>query len=234
MRLLIGVICEPARHRRDRGGGDHLGGPFQRGGGSGDHVHGVQWHDFTRRRLRLGLGADLGTAINPVLEGATGPDPAAKRLPLGDLVNRFLGVAVALAVLPYMGYSRFPGSSRTMSRAVADFHTAFSIFRQWFFPGPAAFRSAAGAVDAIAYRCSRSRCSCLDPSAQKNSCGRAGGRVREALRMTDVVEGMLSGLKDALERPIAARSARPGGKDDVYNKLNTAIKRISQGLTQKI
>ena len=31
----------------------------------------------------LVLGANLGTAINPVLEGSTGPDPAAKRLPLG-------------------------------------------------------------------------------------------------------------------------------------------------------
>ena len=51
----------------------------------------------------LVLGANLGTAINPVLEGATGPDPAAKRLPLGNLVNRVIGVAVALALLPYLG-----------------------------------------------------------------------------------------------------------------------------------
>ena len=47
--------------------------------------------------LALVLGANLGTAINPMLEGATGSDPAARRLPLGNLINRLVGVAVALA-----------------------------------------------------------------------------------------------------------------------------------------
>src|SRR6202000_955860 len=51
----------------------------------------------------LVLGANLGTAINPVLEGSTGTDPAARRLPIGNLINRALGVAVALAALPVLG-----------------------------------------------------------------------------------------------------------------------------------
>jgi phosphate:Na+ symporter len=45
------------------------------------------------------LGANLGTAINPVLEGPSGADPAARRLPVGNLLNRVIGVAVALAFL---------------------------------------------------------------------------------------------------------------------------------------
>jgi len=40
----------------------------------------------------LVLGANLGTAINPILEGNTGSDPSAKRVPLGNLVNRLIGV----------------------------------------------------------------------------------------------------------------------------------------------
>src|ERR1051325_5731131 len=36
----------------------------------------------------LVLGANLGSAINPLLEGATGHDPAARRLPIGNLINR--------------------------------------------------------------------------------------------------------------------------------------------------
>src|SRR5882757_5005689 len=48
----------------------------------------------------LVLGANLGTAINPVLEGGAGDDPAARRLPLGNLINRVLGVVIALAMLP--------------------------------------------------------------------------------------------------------------------------------------
>src|ERR1700722_6021931 len=48
----------------------------------------------------LVLGANLGSAINPVLEGVSGDDPVARRLPIGNLLNRLLGVVVALALLP--------------------------------------------------------------------------------------------------------------------------------------
>src|SRR5580698_4021615 len=51
----------------------------------------------------LVLGANLGTAINPVLEGATGNNRAAKRLPFGNLINRVIGVACGVAALPYVG-----------------------------------------------------------------------------------------------------------------------------------
>ena len=40
----------------------------------------------------LVLGANLGTAINPVMEGTAGDDPAAKRLPVGNILNLVLGV----------------------------------------------------------------------------------------------------------------------------------------------
>src|SRR3954447_16262441 len=50
----------------------------------------------------LVLGANLGTAINPILEGGAGDDPAARRLPLGNLINRVIGVAIALALLPVL------------------------------------------------------------------------------------------------------------------------------------
>ena len=42
----------------------------------------------------LVLGANLGTAINPVLEGVSGDDPVARRLPIGNLLNRALGCVV--------------------------------------------------------------------------------------------------------------------------------------------
>src|SRR5206468_627804 len=46
----------------------------------------------------LVLGANLGTALNPLLEGAAGGDPAAKRVPVGNLLNRLAGVALGLAM----------------------------------------------------------------------------------------------------------------------------------------
>jgi phosphate:Na+ symporter len=179
----------------------------------------------------LVLGANLGTAINPVLEGATGPDPAAKRLPLGNLVNRLLGAAVVLAVLPYVGtaLARFEPNN---ARAVADFHTAFNlVLALLFFPFLQPFarllaRWMPSRIDAAdpgvpLY---------LDPSARKIPVVALGDAAREALRMTDVVEGMLSGLKDALEKANRRQISEARRQDDVLDKLNTAIKRYITGL----
>jgi Na/Pi-cotransporter len=51
----------------------------------------------------LVLGANLGSALNPLLEGATGSDPAAKRVPAGNLLNRLVGVVLGLALLNWIG-----------------------------------------------------------------------------------------------------------------------------------
>src|ERR1700753_2954833 len=42
--------------------------------------------------LALVLGAHLGSAINPVFEGARRDDPASYRLPVGNLINRLVGI----------------------------------------------------------------------------------------------------------------------------------------------
>jgi phosphate:Na+ symporter len=69
-----------------------------------------------------------------VLEGVTGTDPAAKRLPLGNLVNRLIGVAIGLVLLPYIGVWMVTFEPNN-ARAVADFHTAFNlILALLFFP----------------------------------------------------------------------------------------------------
>ena len=76
--------------------------------------------------LAMALGANLGAALNPWFEGAADADPAAKRVPLGNLLNRAVGVAVALAFLPAI--SRFLVTVEPdNARLVADFHTAFNL-----------------------------------------------------------------------------------------------------------
>jgi phosphate:Na+ symporter len=47
----------------------------------------------------LVLGANIGTAINPIIEGGAGNDPAAKRLPLGNLATRAIGIVICLPFL---------------------------------------------------------------------------------------------------------------------------------------
>src|SRR6185437_10847746 len=74
----------------------------------------------------LVLGANLGTAINPVLESSTGSDPASRRLPIGNLLNRIVGCVVALALLGPIGRLLVTLEPQA-GRAVADFHTAFNL-----------------------------------------------------------------------------------------------------------
>src|SRR5438045_6029377 len=82
----------------------------------------------------LVLGANLGTALNPLLESGVGGDPAAKRLPIGNLVNRIVGCALALALLNWIGPALMTIEPNA-GRAVADFHTGFNIvLALLFFP----------------------------------------------------------------------------------------------------
>jgi phosphate:Na+ symporter len=173
----------------------------------------------------LVLGANLGTAINPVLEGATGDDPAAKRLPLGNLFNRMIGVGLALILLPHVAplvVTLEPNDAR----AVADFHTAFNIVLALvFFPllSPYAALLRRWLPTRIS-PADPSRPLYLDPSAREAPVVALGGAAREALRMTDVLEGMLQGLRDALDKPDRRQISEVKRADDILDKLNAAIK----------
>jgi phosphate:Na+ symporter len=171
------------------------------------------------------LGANLGTAINPVLEGATSSDPASKRLPLGNLLNRVLGVSVALAALPYVG-PWMMAIEPDNSRAVANFHTIFNlILALLFFPLLKPYA-------ALLRRWLPARISAGDPgnpmyldrSAQETPVIALGAAAREALRLADVLETMLQGVRDAFEKPDRRQISETKRLDDVLDKLNTAIK----------
>ncbi|SOE98442.1 Na/Pi-cotransporter [Burkholderia sp. OK233] len=74
----------------------------------------------------LVMGANLGTAINPVLAGTAPYDPILKRLPVGNLLTRVTGVVLALAALGPIG--RFMVTMEPdNARVVADFHTLFNV-----------------------------------------------------------------------------------------------------------
>ena len=72
------------------------------------------------------LGANIGSAINPVLEG-TGGDPVKLRLPVGNLATRLVGAAIAAAVP--RADRRLAGAARAgdPGRLAANFHTAFNL-----------------------------------------------------------------------------------------------------------
>ena len=173
----------------------------------------------------LVLGANLGTAINPCLEGAAGDDPVARRVPIGNLLNRLGGVAIALVLLDPIG--RFMVTVETdNSRAVADFHTLFNlllaalslpllpVFAAWLR------RLLPARIDLA----DPSRPLYLDPAARETPVVALGGAAREALRLADVLEAMLTGLRDVLEHDDRRRAGETKRLDDVLDSLDAAIK----------
>ncbi len=174
----------------------------------------------------LVLGANLGTALNPLFEaGAANGDPAAKRLPIGNLLNRAVGCILGLALLGTLGpwlVSLEPNASR----AVADFHTFFNLaMAALFFPvlGPLA-RLLRRMLPASAVPADPSRPVYLESSALEIPAVALAAASREALRMADVLETMLHAALEALDRGDRKRIAETRRLDDVLDRLNGAIK----------
>src|SRR3569623_671397 len=70
------------------------------------------------------LGANLGTAINPLLAaGAATPD--ARRLQLGNLGNRIVGIALTLLAVGPL--AKALGGAMSPAHAVAAFHLGFNL-----------------------------------------------------------------------------------------------------------
>jgi phosphate:Na+ symporter len=173
----------------------------------------------------LVLGANLGTAINPLLESGVGGDPAAKRLPIGNLANRIVGCALALAALGWISRQMVTFEPDT-ARAVADFHTGFNIvLALLFFPILTPFaRLLIRALPSRINTADPSQPVYLDGAARETPSVALAGAAREALRMVDVFEEMLRGAIDSLDRGDRKRVSETKRMDDVLDRLDRAIK----------
>lgn len=178
----------------------------------------------------LVMGANLESAINPVLEGVSG-DWSTRRVAVGNLLNRLLGVVVGLVLLdtiaPWL-VTIDPDSSRV----VADFHTGFNVvLAVLFLPMLRPFAM-------LLERLLPKRADISDPSLPRylNAGARETPMIalanasREALRMVDVLETMLQGVDAALQgrdRRVLIEMRR---QDDMLDCLNTAIRNYITGL----
>ena len=172
----------------------------------------------------LVLGANLGTAINPCLENAAA-DPAARRVPVGNLLARIVGVCLALAMLGPVG-RLMVAVEPDAERAVADFHTLFNLVLA------AAMLPVLPAYAVLLRRLLPARIDPADPSrplyldaaAAEVPVVALGAAAREALRLADVLEAMLTGLRDTLQHGERRRIAETRRLDDVLETLNGAIR----------
>ena len=175
--------------------------------------------------IALALGANIGTAINPVLEGGA-HDPAARRLPLGNLLSRIAGVLAVLAIYPWVT-PLVTGIENVPARAIADFHTGFNlVLALLLFPVLTPYarlleRLIPAHPDAAGPDVPRY----LEPvTAGVSVAVMLGGASREALRLSDVLEEMITGLRDALTNPDRRQIEKTRQLDDRLDGLNRAIK----------
>ncbi|TCR67871.1 Na/Pi cotransporter family protein [Rhizobium sp. BK376] len=173
----------------------------------------------------LVLGANLGTAINPVVEGHSGSDLSHKRLPIGNLITRIIGVAVVLTLLsPIARLSTMIDDDS--ARAVANFHTAFNlVLAALFLPFLTPY------ADLLSKMFPRrideadpARPRYLDPAARETPVVALGAAARETLRLVDVLTEMLTGAKAALSSTDRKALSALRAKDNVLDSLNTAVK----------
>lgn len=174
----------------------------------------------------LALGANLGTAINPVVEGRSGSDLFAKRLPIGNLLTRVVGVLGAFALLSPI-VALMMSIDNDGARVVANFHTAFNlVVAAVFMPLLTPFadllvRLMPQQIDESDPGYPRY----LDPSAKETPVVALQAAAREVLRLVDVLEEMLAGTKAALTSTDRHALSELRKKDNILDRLNTAVKR---------
>ncbi len=179
----------------------------------------------------LVFGANLGTALNPLLEGAEGADAAARRVPAGNLGTRLIGVALGLAVLPKLG-PWLVTVDPNPAREVADLHLAFNlVLAALFFPIlPYYAALLRGIFPARVDRPDPTKPLYLDEAAREAPVVAIGAAAREALRLADMLEAMLLAARDAFSADDRKRIADARRMDDVLDRLNSAIKAYLTGL----
>jgi phosphate:Na+ symporter len=175
--------------------------------------------------LAMVLGANVGSALNPLIEASRQGNLASRRLPIGNLLTRVVGCALVLPFLRPLAdvlqlYEPNP------ARLAADFHTAFNILLALLFIGP---------LDFVAARLTRwlpDQPKSADPGTPVYLDSSATGApavalvcaAREVLRMGDLIETMLREAMTALltnDRKLVADISR---MDDAVDSLNEAVK----------
>jgi phosphate:Na+ symporter len=183
--------------------------------------------------LALVLGANLGSAINPILEGAHRGDPASYRLPLGNLINRFLGVCIALPFLQQVAdmAQRFEPN---MARLTAEFHVGFNIVLA------IVFLPLLDPLASLLTKLLTDRKTTVDPSAPRYLDEAAldapslalANAARETLHMGDTVETMLKHVMTALMTNDRALVTEISRMDNIVDSLNEAVKMYLTKLTR--
>jgi phosphate:Na+ symporter len=175
--------------------------------------------------LAMVLGANVGSALNPLIETGQRGNLASRRLPIGNLLTRVVGCAL---VLPFLNpiADMLQRYEPNPARLAADFHTAFNILLALVFIGP---------LDLVAAQLKRwlpDRPKPVDAGTPIYLDSSAAGApavalvcaAREVLRMGDLIETMLRQAMTALRTNDRKLVAEISKMDDAVDSLNEAVK----------
>jgi phosphate:Na+ symporter len=171
------------------------------------------------------LGANLGSALNPLLEaGGDREDRARLRVPAGNLLNRLVGCAIGLLLLPQATawlQALDPAPARLVANAHLAFNLATGLLALPLVPALAALlrrwlpeRAAATEAGAPRY---------LDEAALNTPSVALANATREVLRIADQLEAMLRGSAAAFRGQDREAARAINRMDDVVDRLHRAV-----------
>jgi phosphate:Na+ symporter len=174
--------------------------------------------------LAIVLGANLGSGLLALLTTLKS-EPKVRRVPLGNLLFKLIGVAALLPLLAYVPGWLAPLGADPKS-LVVNFHLAFNgllalafvqltgsfarLIERWLPAPPTADLPGTPRH--------------LDATALGTPALAIGNAAREAIRLADAVQDMLAGLLVTLKSNDFALAERLRARDDEIDRLYTAIK----------
>ena len=182
--------------------------------------------------LALVLGANLGGAIT-ALVAVSGGAAAARRVPLGNLVMRGVGVVVVLPMLAWV-QPQLAEISSDPARLVANFHTAFNLGLS------IVFLPLIGIISVVTEKILPTQAQADDPGrpryldndALDNPSIALACAARETLHMGDEVRVMLQKTKQVFATNDRSLMREVEIRDDVVDRLHESIKLYLTRLTR--
>lgn len=179
--------------------------------------------------LAMVLGANLGGAIPPALETE---GPVARRLPVGNLLVRAIGVLAGLIVLPWV-VDLLQKYGYTQPRVLVDAHVAFNVALA-FLALPFARAASVLLVKMLPdppVPEDPSQPRYLDPSLLGQPHLALANVEREALRLSDNVSAQLVHARRAIDTSSPDDVTAAGKLGDVVTSLGRAIRQHLTGLS---